>query len=63
MKRYSASSKKAQQWIKEASKDNLFLCSIYDELGHYKQSESIYESTIKIAKFIRISEDNPETNK
>ena len=61
MKRYSASSKKAQQWIKEASKDNLFLCSIYDELGHFRQSESIYESTIKIAKFIRVSEDNPDT--
>ena len=61
MKRYSATSKKAQQWIKEASKDNLFLCSIYDELGHFKQSESIYESTIKIARFIRVSEDNLDT--
>ena len=61
MKRYSASSKKAQQWIREASKDNLFLCSIYDELGHFKQSESIYESTIKIARFIRVSEDILET--
>ena len=61
MKRYSATSKKAQQWIREASKDNLFLCSIYDELGHFKQSESIYESTIKIARFIRVSEDILET--
>lgn len=61
MKRYSASSKKAQQWIKEVSEDNLILCSIYDELGHFKQSESIYESTIKIAKFIRVSEDNLDT--
>lgn len=60
MKRYSASSKKAQQWIRQASKDNLFLCSIYDELGHYKQSESIYESTIKIARFIRVSEEELE---
>lgn len=56
MKRYSASSKQAQQWIKETSQDNLFLCSIYDELGRFRDSESIYESTVKIAKFIRISQ-------
>jgi hypothetical protein len=60
MKRYSASSKFAQKWILAHSLDMLKIGAIYDELGHYNQSESLYNKAVKISSFIRISEELSE---
>jgi hypothetical protein len=57
MKRYSASSRQAQQWIKESSLDYLKISSIYDKLGHFKLSEQLYNKSVKLSSFIRLSED------
>ena len=60
MKRYSASSKFAQKWILANSLGMLKIGAIYDELGHFDQSESLYNKAVKISSFIRISEELSE---
>lgn len=57
MKRYSASSTTAQKWLKESSLDYIKISSIYDKLGHFRLSEDLYNKSVKLSSFIRVSED------